>query len=150
MVSIGKEKGRPVKRRSMKNGRGFSEYETVQVFLKEMQREVNKNWVRLNKQITELSRWFLRYEEPYCEISQNHRHFCINMKLPDVQKRDILLKIESNKVEVRGVMRTRVKGKAKIGGFFRKIDIPRDTDQERAHAVFKNSALRIRIPKHQG
>ena len=127
----------------------ISEAEQVNLLLTDIHQGVQKNIVRINKQVTEVRKWFLKYEEPYCEISQNHRSFFINMKLPDVHKKDITLKIENNKVEVKGIRKQREKKKVKLAGFYRVIEIPKNTKQEKARAIFKNNALKIRIPKYQ-
>ena len=84
----------------------------------------------------------MKYEHPYSEISTNDKEIKINIKLPNVQKRNINLKIYQKSLEVDGIKK---KG-GKTTGFYRNISLPENVLLKKANASFKKETLKIRIP----
>ena len=96
------------------------------------------NLTRLVQELKEWKRSLESYEEPYCEMTQNEKGVKINIKLPNVRRRSISLRMNSKKMEVKGE-----NGKA---NYYRLIDIPSIVDITRAHAVFNNGTLKVILP----
>lgn len=104
---------------------------------------ISKNIGFFNKQLTRIRKNFVKYHEPYSEISQNHNGMDIRINLPSIPKKNILLKINNGRIEVSGHMLER---KRLLKGFYRSIDLPSNAVADKARARYKNNTLRIRIP----
>lgn len=87
---------------------------------------------------------FSRYEEPSCEIRQTHKGMKIELKLPEVRKKDILLKLAEDKIEVKAESRTR--DRKIIKTFHRIIDIPKCSQPKKIKAKFINEKLKLEVP----
>ena len=111
-------------------------------FIKNLNTNIRKNIKAVNNQVRVLQKYFLKYEEPYSEISQNFKALLIKVNLPYTKKRDITLRILGDKVEIEGVSNHKNVRK----GFFRRVDLPLNVKVDRAKAVFKNETLKIKIP----
>lgn len=111
-------------------------------FIRNLNTNIRKNLRTVNNQVRVVQKYFLKYEEPYSEISQNFKALLIKVKLPYTKKRDIILRILGDKVEIEGVSNHKNVRK----GFFRKVDLPSNVKVDRAKAVFKNETLKIKIP----
>ena len=111
-------------------------------FIKNLNTNIRKNIKAVNNQVRAAQKYFLKYGEPYSEISQNSKTLLIKVKLPYTKKKDITLRILGDKVEIEGVSNHKT-GKR---GFFRKVDLPSNVRPDRAKAVFKNETLKIKIP----
>ncbi len=120
--------------------------EAVEV-LKDVNRVIIKHISRVNRQFDEVKKFFGKHEEPYAEISQNHKQFLVNMKLPKVNKKNIFVKVENSRIEIKGMKVQREEGKRKMVGFYRTIELPQNISPEDAKATFKNESLKIKIPK---
>jgi len=96
------------------------------------------NLTRLVKEFKEWKKSFETYEEPYCEITQSEKGIRISIKLPQVKRRSISLRMNSQKMEVTGE-----NGKT---NYYRIIDIPPIVDITRARAVFTNDTLKVTLP----
>ena len=96
------------------------------------------NLTRLVQELKEWKKSFESYEEPYCEMSQNEKGVRINIKLPNVKRRSISLRMNSKKMEVKGE-----NGKA---NYYRLIDIPSIVDITRARAIFNKGTLKVTLP----
>ncbi len=111
-------------------------------FIKGLNTNIRKNFRMARKQVRVLRKYFLTYEEPYSEISQNFKALFIKVKLPNTSKKDIVLRILGNRVEIEGISQ-HTEG---LKGFHRKIDLPANVRTDRARAVFKNEILKIKLP----
>jgi HSP20 family molecular chaperone IbpA len=94
----------------------------------------------LHKGYKELRKAMLPYEEPYCEISHNPQHMRIHIKMPDVLKHTIHLKIHTKKVEIQGIQ------KKKNKGYYKVVDIPTRVDTGRLRAVYSGGSLKMKLP----
>lgn len=111
-------------------------------FVRNLHTNLRKNARAARRQLAILGKYFLKYEEPYSEISQNHKHLLIRVKLPMTKKSDIALRIAQNRVEIEGV----ASSKDGHRGFYRAVDLPPNTRIEKARAVFRNETLKVKIP----
>ena len=108
---------------------------------------INKNKKFINQQIIQIKKLFVNYEEPYSEISQNRTVFKINVKLPDVKKKDMVLKIISKKVQFSEYKFIKInKHKKVMRGFYRSISLPPNANVKKAQAIYFHGSLKVKIP----
>ena len=70
----------------------------------------------------------------------------VKIALPNVSKKNILLKISDGKIEVRGHAFVKENKKKLLRGFYRTIDLPYNAVTDKAKALYRNNNLRIKIP----
>lgn len=95
------------------------------------------------------------YKKPFSQISQNDKMIEIKIKLPDINKKDILVNVGKDFIEVKAEKRLKKVKKTKKSyrkeesykGFYRKISLPINADYEKANAKFIKNYLVIKIPK---
>ena len=95
------------------------------------------------------------YRMPLTDLWEIDDEVITTIELPGVDKQDIDLKIENNRITVKVEKKTENKEKKKgayrfersYQGFYRKIELPVDVDSDKAKATYKNGILEIRIPK---
>lgn len=114
--------------------------EGINSFLKNIKKRKDKTLRR----ISNITKRFSKYEEPFCEIRQNHKKMKIEIKLPDVKKKDILLNVSDSKIEVKAEARER--GGRIIKTFHRIIDIPKCSVPKKMSANIKNEVLKLDLP----
>ena len=97
----------------------------------------------------------LNTKEPKAEISQDAKKVTIVVELPDMNKRDIHLKITEDHLEVFAEKHKKIKIKKKritrqeesYRGYKRVIPLPPNVILDKAVAVFKNHKLTVKISK---
>lgn len=115
-------------------------------------------WKKLQSEIDKLFSKVtasMGYKKPFSEISQNKNQIRIGIKLPDVAKKDIMLEVHKDNIEIKAEKRKKKVKKTKKSykkietykGFYRKIPLPPIADYEKAKAIFKKDTLSIIIPK---
>ena len=114
--------------------------EGINSFLKKIKKKKDKTIRKLSN----ITKRFSKYEEPFCEIRQNHKRMKIVIKLPDVKKKDILLNVSDGKIEIKAEARER-NGKI-IKTFHRIIDIPKCSLPKKMNANIKNETLKLDLP----
>ena len=95
------------------------------------------------KHLNNLKKGFINYEEPFCEIRQNHKGMKITIKLPEVKKKDIFLNITQDKLELRA--KSLEKGKV-LTNYHKIIDLPQISITKQAKADYNSKNLKIDIP----
>ena len=115
-------------------------------FLEVININIKKNINIINRNITNIRKDFVRYHEPYSEVLQNYRSMLVRIKLPDVPKKNLLLKVGNGKIEVRGHTFIRENDKKLLRGFYRIINLPQNALLHKAKAKYKNDVLKIKIP----
>ena len=102
---------------------------------------------KINDHIIGLKKVFTRYEEPFCEIRQNHKGMKISVKLPDVKKKDIFLNVSQNAIEVKASAIIKNKSKKDIlKNYHRVINIPPCSLPQKTTVDYKSSKLKINLP----
>lgn len=95
------------------------------------------------------------YKKPFSQISQNNKAIEIKIKLPDVNKKDIMVHVGKEFIEVKAEKKLRkikstttsYKKEESYKGFYRKLSLPENVNYEKAKAKFKKDHLIIVIPK---
>lgn len=137
------------------------------VDMKKVQKEMNKMFESFSETFNKgfesfsknfektFDKAFIGYREPLSDITQNAKEVKVNIELPGVPKKNVILKITNDLVEVRAEKRAGKEVKRKgfykkeksYKGFYRAIPLPTDVKADKAKAEFKDGILRIRIPK---
>ncbi|MBT3865631.1 Hsp20/alpha crystallin family protein [Candidatus Woesearchaeota archaeon] len=130
-----------VKRGSKRDVKFSVEFNTegIDSFLK----KINKKKDDTLRKLGNLKKRFSNYEEPFCEIRQNHKKMRIEVKLPDVKKKDVLLNVSNERIEIKAEAKER---KKLIKTFHRVIDIPKCSLPKKIKANFKNNVLKLDVP----
>ncbi|MDP3916699.1 MAG: Hsp20/alpha crystallin family protein [Nanoarchaeota archaeon] len=115
-------------------------------FIKTLNREIKRGTKDLNKSFDGFRKMFKKYEEPFCEIRQNHKGMNVLVKLPDVRKKDIRLNITSRIIELKASSILDNDGKRTLKNYYRVINIPACSMLRKARAEYKNDKLQIKIP----
>ena len=109
---------------------------------------INFSGKLLNKHFTYLKKRFINYEEPFSEIRQNHKGMNITIKLPEVKKKDVIINITEDKIELKAKS---IKKNRTLKNYHRIIDIPKCSVSKyiKADYNYKKEILKIKIP-YQG
>ena len=120
------------------------------LYAKELSRivkELNVNVVKSVKLANRyVQKFFMKYEEPYTEISQNMNHFFVEMKLPGSYKKDVVIRLVNYKLEVEALRYIRDAQRPEVRGYYRTVDLPKIIDTKKISARFKSEKLKVRIP----
>ena len=114
--------------------------------IKKLQRRINKK--------VELA--LGDYKKPYSQISQNANYIEIEVKLPKIDQKNVVLDINSRGVKIvaenRKVRKRRRKKdileEREHKGYYRYISLPENLAIEDAKVNFKGNTLKIKIPKN--
>lgn len=117
-------------------------------------REVKKVKDQINRGVSNLVGG---YKKPYSNITQNPRWVVINIELPDIRKRNIILEVNDERLVVRAENSSRMVEKGKNSyyeadrsyGYHRTITLPKGLAVDKTEAKFIGKVLKIRIPKRK-
>jgi len=119
---------------------------SIKPFIKGMNKEIKRSTKGINKSLDSIRKIFTRYEEPFCEIRQNHKGMKISIKLPDVKKKDITLNITSNMIEIKASTVLYEDEKRILKNYYRIINIPQCSQSKKTKAEYKKDKLEIKVP----
>lgn len=108
------------------------------------QADLGKFFKTFKQNVNTLRKAFGRFEEPYSEMSQNFAAILIKVTLPDVEKRNLTLKMVGKTVEV--IAEQKRQGKH-MKTFYRCIDLPSTADISKATAKYVGEYLYIKVPQ---
>jgi HSP20 family protein len=125
-------------------------------------RELDEITDRLNRV---LYRPFPRFEReealveadwaPMVDIEETEREYLVKAELPEVKKEEVKVAIEDGVLSIVGERRREKEEKGRkvhriersYGKFTRTFAVPRDVDEKKVAAEFKDGLLTVRIPK---
>ncbi len=92
---------------------------------------------------------------PRADVHENDNAFIVQLDLPGVEKDNVKVKFEDDKLVVSGERKHESNVDEKnfhrvervYGSFTRSISVPKDVDSEKISASFKNGVLEITLPK---
>lgn len=92
---------------------------------------------------------------PSVDVIEKDAEITVKTDLPGVDKKDVKIKIEADRVTISGEVKKEHKEKEEnyfieervYGSFHRTIPLPAEVDPEKAQAKFENGVLEITIPK---
>ncbi len=95
------------------------------------------------------------FKEPALDIIDKNNEVEITAELPGIDKKDLIIKIEKDNVEIRAEKKQEKEVKKKdyykhersYSGFHRAFTLPAVVDPKKAKTEFKNGVLKITLPK---
>jgi HSP20 family protein len=94
---------------------------------------------------------------PPCDIFETEKELVMKFELPEVQKEDVVVKLEQNVLTLRGARKFEEKInrenyhriERQYGEFMRSFSVPLYVDAARINAEFKDGVLTITLPKNE-
>lgn len=107
------------------------------------------------KELGDVEKKLEDFEPPPVNIQQVKGELVIKVKLPDVSREDVKLKIASDSFEVRaekkGSLEVKKKGNYKsekdYKRYYRMLALPAKVDHKKARVEFKGGVLKVSVPK---
>ena len=129
--------------------------------IRKFQREMDKTFENFFKRkpferaFSSMERAFKAFKEPLSEVTEKDNNVVVNVELPGVEKKDIILQVTNDHVEVRAGKNSNTKIQKKdyykeeksYRGFHRVITLPVEVKADEARADYKNGVLTLTIPK---
>jgi HSP20 family protein len=92
---------------------------------------------------------------PVVDIMEDEQNLIVKAELPDVEEKDLEIKVENNVLTLRGEKKLEREEKreqyhlieSSYGSFSRSFTLPGTVDQEKIAAVYEKGVLRITLPK---
>lgn len=92
---------------------------------------------------------------PSCNVSETDQAYRVHMELPNVKKEDVHVALENGVLTVQGQRREEKEEKGvkfhrrelSFGSFLRQFTMPRDADESKVAASFKDGMLNVVIDK---
>lgn len=92
---------------------------------------------------------------PQLDISVTNSHYCLELDIPGVDKKDINIKVDNGIITIKGKKELEEEHKGTNfyirerfhGDFQRSLSLPSGVNTDAIEADFKNGVLKIRIPK---
>jgi HSP20 family protein len=92
---------------------------------------------------------------PLVDIEENEKEYLVKAELPEVKKEDVKVTLEEGVLTIQGERRLEKEEKGKkihrieraYGKFLRTFTVPRDVDEKKILAEFKEGMLTVRVPK---
>lgn len=125
-------------------------------------------WKTLSQMEDEVGRWLTENNSlnlepfqdrwdftPRCDLREGKKEYIARFDIPGVNKEDIKIEIEGNRLTVRGERRaekeekeeTRYYAESYYGTFRRSFNLPSDINEDKVDAQYDNGVLTVRIGK---
>jgi len=124
--------------------------------LNSLQEQVNRlfqdNFPRSRSSQAELASW-----APAVDIYETENELVVKADLPDVQEKDIDVRVENNTLTIRGERKfsnevhedNYLRIERAYGTFTRSFSLPNTVDTEAIKAEYRNGVLSVRMPKRE-
>lgn len=125
--------------------------------LTSLQDEVNRlfegsSWGRTSREASTLTAW-----APAVDIFENEKELVLKADLPDLEEKDIDVRIESNMLTLSGERKYEkdvkednyLRVERAYGAFSRSFSLPNTVNTEGIKAEYKNGVLTVRLPKRE-
>jgi len=92
---------------------------------------------------------------PQLDVSETNSHYCLELDLPGIDKKDVDIKVDNNILTIKGTKELDKENKDNnfytrerfYGDFQRSLDLPANVNIDTIAADFKDGVLTIKIPK---
>ncbi len=96
-----------------------------------------------------------KYRQPFTNIKETDKEIIAEIEMPGVDKRDILINLTEQGIEVKTEKKSRIEKKKKGAykletsyvGFYKYFHLPNNADASKATADYNEGLLTIRMPK---
>ena len=124
--------------------------------LNTLQEQVNRlfenSFARTHSNQAELASW-----APAVDIFETENELVVKADLPDVQEKDIDVRVENNTLTIRGERKFNnevhednyLRVERAFGTFTRSFSLPNTVNTEGIHAEYRNGVLSVRMPKRE-
>jgi HSP20 family protein len=99
------------------------------------------------------------YREPVCDIKEDKDNYSLSLEIPGSKKEDIKINITDNNLEIKAEHKKEDKQEDKTkgyysysrsySGFYRVFTLPKNIDQDKIDAEYKDGVLNLKIPKKE-
>lgn len=104
---------------------------------------------------TSLRKDLINFKQPLSDIENKKNEVEVNLEMPGIDKKDIILTIKDNILEVKAEKKQELKKENKgfyqyersYSGFYRRFMLPSDINTNATKSDYKNGILKITIPK---
>lgn len=104
------------------------------------------------KEAMTVSQW-----TPLVDISEDAEEYLVTAELPDLQKKDVKVRVEDGELTISGERKTEGETKGRkyhriersFGSFQRTFTLPEAVRSDKVTAEFKDGVLRVHLPKDQ-
>jgi len=125
-------------------------FEEINKIKKEMDRLFGSFFEKSGKEISKIS-----FNEPLSDIEEGKDKIIINLDMPGVDKKDMIITIKDNILDVRAEKKKESKVEKKnlykyersYSGFHRSLNLPEDVKESGMKTEYKNGVLKITISK---
>lgn len=95
---------------------------------------------------------------PLVDISEDDQGYVIKAELPEIDKKDVSVRVENGVLTLSGERRFESEEKSRkyhrveraYGSFTRRFSLPDDADTQQVHAEYKDGVLTVRVAKDAG
>jgi HSP20 family protein len=118
----------------------------------QVNRLLDSSFSRRTNTDTDLATW-----APAVDIYETEGELVVKADLPDLEEKDIDVRIENNVLSIRGERKFEktispdnyLRVERTYGAFSRSFSLPNTIDSEQIHAEYRNGALSVRMPKRE-
>jgi HSP20 family protein len=118
----------------------------------QVNRLLDSNFSRGGNTETDLATW-----APAVDIYETEGELVVKADLPDLDEKDIDVRIENNVLTIRGERKFEksinqdnyLRVERTYGAFSRSFSLPNTIDSEQIHAEYRNGVLSVRMPKRE-
>ena len=89
------------------------------------------------------------YKKPHCHLTHNKHRIEVEIKLPDVHKKDIEIDIQPRALLIRAEKKEKTDSTKKYFSYFRKIPLSPGFNTSQAQIRFFRGTLVIKIPRKE-
>ena len=97
----------------------------------------------------------LKLREPLVDVVDKKNKIVVTAEIPGVDKKDVKVKIEESRIEIKAEKKKEIKVKKKdffrqersYSGFYKMISLPSRVNPKKAKKTFKNGLLKIELLK---
>jgi HSP20 family protein len=130
-------------------------FEEMEKMKKEMDRMFRNFFSKSERRLIGSDRFLTHFQQPLTDIKETKKDVFVTIDLPGVEKKDIILNIKNNLLEIKAQKKQEIKIDKKgfhqhersYSGFYRSIPLPANVKSENIETEYRNGVLRIKIPK---
>lgn len=124
----------------------------IKKFRKEMDNIFNNFWKKERKLFNVVK---TKLREPLVDIEEKKNELIVNAELPGIEKKDIKVIVEEDKIELKAERKEEKEEKKKnfyrkersYSGFYKAFSLPARIDPQKAKYSFKDGIFKIMLPK---